>query len=243
MTETKVRDPHEGPFPINEKLAGIVPMALPAEQAALTNDIMNSGQKDPIVLWRGEVVDGRCRQKALTTIGRKIQYRELDDELTEDDVRIFVKSVNIRRNLTTTQKIISACRESLSPSSSSIVAIAKSWGIGDKTLKNARYIARERPEFIAPLFNGKTVKIENADGKSIESNKITAIYAFLKRKEENVIEGTEHAWTEDSYIKTQAGKEWYYKQINDISTIGDKKTKMLIAELANYKFLKRESNE
>ena len=137
MTETKVRKPSEGPLPINEKLAGIVPMALPAEQAALTNDLMNSGQKDPIVLWKGEVVDGRCRQKALVTIGKEILYRELDSSLTEEEVKVFVKSVNIRRNLTTTQKIISACRESMVPGSASIVAIAKSWGIGDKTLKNA----------------------------------------------------------------------------------------------------------
>lgn len=243
MTETKVRKPSEGPLPINEKLAGIVPMALPAEQAALTNDLMNSGQKDPIVLWKGEVVDGRCRQKALVTIGKEILYRELDSSLTEEEVKVFVKSVNIRRNLTTTQKIISACRESMVPGSASIVAIAKSWGIGDKTLKNARYIARERPEFIDPLFNGKTVKIENAEGKSIESNKITAIYAFLKRKEENVAENTDHAWVEDSYIKTQAGKEWYYRQLEEIGIIGEKKTKMLIAELANYKFMKENDSK
>lgn len=243
MTETKVRKPSEGPFPINEKLAGIVPMALPAEQAALTNDLMNSGQKDPIVLWKGEVVDGRCRQKALVTIGKEILYRELDSSLTEEEVKVFVKSVNIRRNLTTAQKIISACRESMVPGSASIVAIAKSWGIGDKTLKNARYIARERPEFIDPLFNGKTVKIENAEGKGIESNKITAIYAFLKRKEESVVENTDHAWVEDSYIKTQAGKEWYYRQLEEICMIGEKKTKMLIAELANYKFMKKNDSK
>ena len=118
--------------------------------------------------------------------------------------------------------------------------IAKSWGIGEGTLKNARYIAKEKPEFIDPLFNGKTVTIENAEGKKIESNKITAIYAFLKRKEESVAENTDHAWVEDSYIKTQAGKEWYYRQLEEIGIIGEKKTKMLIAELANYKFIKEE---
>ena len=62
----------------------------------------------------------------------------------------------------------------------------------------------------------------------------------MKRTEENVVESTDHAWTEDSYIKTQAGKEWYYKQIEAIGEMGAQKTKMLIAELANYKFIKEE---
>lgn len=236
----KVRQIKEGPFEVNEELAGLVPMATDVEQAVLTRDIADNEQRDPIVLWQGKVVDGRCRQKALVTLGKHILYKELDDSLTEDDVRIFVKSVNTRRNLTMTQKILSACRESLLPGSKSISKIAKSWGIGEGTLKNARYIAKERPEFIDPLFNGKTVTIENVDGKRIESNKITAIYAFLKRKEESIVEDTEHAWEESSFIKTQSGKEWYYKQIEAIGVIGEIKTKMLIAELANYKFAKEE---
>ena len=44
-----------------------------------------------------------------------------------------------------------------------------------------------------------------------------------------------HGWSEDSQIKTQAGKEWYYEQIAIASKMGDVKYKMLIAELANYK--------
>ena len=239
----KVRQIKEGPFEVNEELAGLVPMATDVEQAVLTRDIADNEQRDPIVLWQGKVVDGRCRQKALVTLGKHILYKELDDNLTENEVRVFVKSVNTRRNLTMTQKVISACRESLLPGSKSVNKIAKSWGIGEGTLKNARYIAKERPEFIDPLFNGKTVTIENAEGKKIESNKITAIYAFLKRTEENVAENTDHAWVEDSYIKTQAGKEWYYRQLEEIGIIGEKKTKMLIAELANYKFMKENDSK
>lgn len=120
----------------------------------------------------------------------------------------------------------------------SIVMIAKSWGIGDKTLKNARYIAKQRPEFVEPLFNGKTVTITNMTGDEIESNKVTAIYAFLKRLEESVVEDVEHAWDENAAIKTQAGKEWYYKQIKEIVDYSDVKMKILLAELANYKFKK-----
>ena len=39
MIEIKVRQISDGPFEINEKLAGLVPMAIIEEQVALTSDI------------------------------------------------------------------------------------------------------------------------------------------------------------------------------------------------------------
>ena len=50
-------------------LAGIVALADEAEQTALTEDIRANGLQDTIVLWNGEVVDGRCRLKAWQIIG------------------------------------------------------------------------------------------------------------------------------------------------------------------------------
>ena len=240
MTDTKVRMAKDGGFPINEELAGLVPMAMEAEQIALTADIAKNEQREPIVLWRGKVVDGRCRQLALTTLGKHIMYRELDSNLTEEEARIYVKSVNTRRNLTVTQKIMSACRASLLPNADKVANVAKSWGISKATLENARYIARHRPEMVEPLFNGKTVKIVNAEGKEVESNKITAIYASIRREMEKVNEDTQHGWKEDSYIKTQKGKEWYYNQVRELT---DLSTRMMIAELANYKFKEEKVDE
>lgn len=245
MTDIKVRMSKEGSFPINHKLAGLVPMANEAEQTVLMLDIEKSEQRDPIILWRGQVVDGRCRQKALTTLGKHILYRELDDNLTEDEVKVFVKSVNTRRNLTPTQKVMIACKESLQEDENrSIPTIAKTWGISKDILFNARFISKERPEFIEPLFNGESVKIIGNDGLDKYTNKITTIYAYLKKISEQVVENTEYAWKEDSYIRTQAGKEWYYAQVSDIEKSSDNvRTKMLIAELANYKFNGVETSE
>lgn len=237
MTEIKVRVHKDGAFPVNEKLAGLVPMATDAEQAVLTADIKDNEQRDPIILWRGSVVDGRCRQKALTALGKYILYRELDDKLTEDEVKIFVKSVNTRRNLTPTQKIMVACKESLRVEESRAVpVIAKSWGIGKDVLFNARFIAKERPDMIEPLFNGEAVVIKDKDGIDKYTNKVTTIYAYLKKLTEQVVKDTVYAWQEDTFIRTQAGKEWYYEQVKEIGVIGDIKTRMLVAELANYKF-------
>ena len=242
MNEVKVRLSKDGAFPVNESLAGLVPMASDAEQAVLMADIRDNEQRDAIVLWRGEVVDGRCRQKALTTLGKHILYKELDNSLTEDEVKIFVKSVNTRRNLTPTQKVMIACRESMHPSSTkALAAIAKSWGISKEILGNARFIVKEKPEWEEALFNGGAVAVIDKNGAEKYTNKVTTIYAYLKRLSEAVEEDDIHAWKEDSYIKTQAGKEWYYEQVANMEQTV--KTKMLIAELANYKFSKENSDE
>lgn len=238
MYEVKIRLNKAGAFPVNEKLAGLVPMASDAEQAVLTADIRDNEQRDAIVLWRGEVVDGRCRQKALTTLGKHILYKELDDALTENDVKVFVKSVNTRRNLTPTQKVMIACRESLQPNSTRALAlIAKSWGISKEILGNARFIVREKPEWEEVLFNGGSVKIIDSQGNPKVTNKVTTIYAYLKKLSEAVEEDNQYAWQEDTYIKTQAGKEWYYEKASLVDSQTDKvQLKRLIAELANYKF-------
>ena len=234
-------------FEINEELAGVVPMALPSDQEALNRDIAENGQREPIVLYKGKIVDGRCRQNAIKIAGLpNILYKELDDELDEDDVKSYVKSVNTRRNLTYTQKLMVACRESFKPNKAKkLIDIAKDWGVSEPALKNARYVAKKRPEFIEILFNGGSVTILDKDGNSKSSNKISAIYSYLKREDEgNLDENKFHGWNADGYIKTQAGKEWFYGQLKELKGNGFKdddnflatRIKIMIAELSNYKF-------
>ncbi len=146
-------------LPINNELAGLVPMASEAEQAALTQDISINGLREPVILWKGSIIDGRCRQLACTLANKPLMSKELDNNLTEEEVRIFVKSVNTRRNLTHTQKVMSACYESLRPESNSTIKIAKAWGISKGILDNARYITKTNPEIAKALFNGKSLNI------------------------------------------------------------------------------------
>lgn len=223
---------------INHKLAGIVPMANAAEQAALTLDIKANGQLEEIVLWQGKIIDGRCRNLACETLNIEPKIKELPWNTTEHDAISIVKSLNTRRNLTPTQKIMSACKVSMDKSyKRSITSIAKEWGIGTTVLKNARYIANTSPELIEPLFDGNAVTIISSDGRETTSVKISAIYAHLKRLEEKVEERSNIGWEESGLIQTQAGKDWYYCQTK---LLGVKcvPTRMMIAELANFKFPK-----
>jgi len=228
----KIRPNTEGAFPVNEDLAGLVPMAIEQEQLALTLDIQTHGQREPIVLWRGEVVDGRCRQKALLSLNHHILYKELEDNLTVSDVRIFVKSVNTRRNLSTTQKVASAAKE-WKDGKYTIKKVAASWGVSSGLLDNAIWIMKNYPELLEELFNGNAVQIIDQNGKEVLSSKISAIYASLKRVKEDVVEDIQYGWKADSFIKTQAGKDWYYKICNGVDKM---EVRMALAELANYKF-------
>lgn len=229
-------------YPINEDLAGLVPMANEAEQIILKSEIKEeNGLLLPVVLWRGEIVDGRCRQKACSELGIEMLVEELDPKLTYDEVARKVKGYNSRRNLTPTQKVMAACRQSLKANCKmTTTEIAKAWGISRDILANARFISNEDPKVAELLFNGKSVEIVDSNGSLKYTNKVTTIYAYLKKLSEQVIENTEYAWKEDSYIRTQEAKEWYYANITHLdNSIEGIKSKMAYAELANYKFPER----
>jgi hypothetical protein len=234
VSEVKVRTAELGGFPVSP-LAAIVPLATPSEQATLMYSISVAGQSIPIILWKGDVVDGRCRQKALTELKKDILYTELPDDASEEDVKAYVLSVNTRRNLTNSQKIAVACKLYIdNKSTATIVGVAKEWGVGEMTLKNAIWIYKQDPAVIETIFNGGSVTIADKDGKAILSNKITSIYAYMKKASEAVVE-VDRGWQVDSVIKTQAGKNWYYEQLQHIGATTPH-IRLLISELANFKF-------
>jgi hypothetical protein len=222
----------KNPFPIHE-YAALVPLATEPEQIALTHDIRENGQREPIVIWKGQVVDGRCRQKALLLLKRDIIFKELDDSLSDEEVKLFVKSVNTRRNLTITQKLIIAAKEHLSTKKSTIKKQAIAWGVSTSSLDNTLWLIRNQPDIIEPLFNGFGIEIKDQKGNEYSSNKITAIYAYYKKRIEKVVENKEHAWNPNSHIKTITGKQWYK---NIIENKNELEIKMALVELANYKF-------
>jgi len=215
------------------EFAALVPMASEAEQVALNEDIKDNGLREPIILWQGKIVDGRCRQQACVYAGERIRIKELDTNLTDYEVKITVKSLNTRRNLTITQKVMSACKTSIDPKNTlALHELATSWGIKETLLKNARFIAKHAPHLVDPLFDGASVSIISSNGEETLSNKVSAVYASIKREQQQVVKDEQHGWSENSYIKTQAGKDWFYEQ----SKVGVYTLNAALAELANYKF-------
>ena len=89
--------------------------AFPAMSAddlqALTDDISVNGQREPIVIFEGAVLDGWHRYQSCMSLGWAVDERTLPDD--EDPVA-YVKSVNLkRRHLTGSQRsaAIVACSE------------------------------------------------------------------------------------------------------------------------------------
>ncbi len=233
-------------YPINEDMAGLIPAALESELAALTEDIReragrlgdNNALILPIVLWRGEIIDGRSRQEACKRLGIETKTISIDWNLTEEEVAAEVISLNKRRNLTATQKAMVALKHKIKAGRSiSTKDMSIKWGIGEQTLKNAIYISKNRPELINPLHGGKSIEITDKKGAKTTTMSVNSICEYVKRTKEmfTVVETVLHEWKYDGKISTQLGKDWYYDKVKDLD-ISDDRIKMLISELAEYKF-------
>lgn len=227
-------------YPIHE-LANIVAMASDKEQSALTADIKKNGQEDAAVLWDGFIVDGRCRQLACETLGIDLVVRTLDSKLSEEEVSRVVKSLNTRRNLTMTQKIVSAYKDQLR-SNETNGEIARQWAISVPSLKNCKYLAKHKPAMMEPLFDGKSVKImDPSKGYEITTNKVNSLARIVKKLQEVVVveisEVEQREFSVDSAIKTEAGKAEYYKLINGDSIPNTAvATRMALVDYVNMKY-------
>ena len=226
-------------------LANIVAMASEREQAALTSDIKTNGQNEPAVLWRGQIVDGRCRQLACATLDIPLDTRELDDNLSEDDVSKIVKSLNTRRNLTETQKLASAYLEQQRTGRSN-KDIATEWAISVRSLQNFKYIAQFRPELIDPLFNGDSVAVIDPDkGYKVTTNKVNTLARIVKLEQEAgkvvvvpLAKVEAMTYSVVSPISTEKGRE-EHKDLVAAFKYSSSKEQMfsaLCAELMNYKY-------
>lgn len=224
-------------YPVHE-LANIVAMASEKEQLALTEDIRENGQTEAAVLWKGKLVDGRCRQLACETLEIDLKIRTLDSSLTEEEVSKIVKSLNTRRNLTMTQKIASAYKQQLSTHETN-GSVSRQWAISDRSLKNFKYVAKHRPELVDTLFDGRSVVVMDSEkGYEVTTNKVSTLSRVIKKNleygkvAEDLSESIE--FSAEGVIKTEMGKAWYYSIVTRKNL--DVETKMYMVELANYKF-------
>ena len=90
-------------------LCSIFPQMSEEEFDALRDDIKQHGQRDAIVLWDGQILDGRHRMQACLVLGIEPKFRTV--EMTWDEAKAYVLSVNLtRRHLDASQRAIIASR-------------------------------------------------------------------------------------------------------------------------------------
>ena len=88
--------------------AELFPVMTSEELQGLIKDIQENGQREPVTLWNGKLIDGRNRATACEQIGLDLDCCELDPET--DPVK-WVLSHNLhRRHLTPSQKAMVAVK-------------------------------------------------------------------------------------------------------------------------------------
>ena len=165
--------------------AEIVPMMIPSALLSLRDDIEANGQKVPIVLWRNQVIDGRCRQDACNLLDIEVLTTSIDWDFPEDKLTDEVRSLNNRRQLTLTQKAFVVVRDA-KESDKTQKALAKHWVISTATVIRASWIEKNYQTIADKLFAGEKVKIVNKDGKDVHTDSIKTIQDYLKSIEKKV---------------------------------------------------------
>ncbi|CAK0774323.1 ParB family transcriptional regulator, chromosome partitioning protein [Gammaproteobacteria bacterium] len=100
---------------IPHPLATLMPEASPEEYIGLRDSIKSVGLKQPLLLWEGQVLDGRHRLRACQEIGiepttRELTLEEVGDGSPEELLK-FVAAMNLhRRHLTPSQRAMAAAR-------------------------------------------------------------------------------------------------------------------------------------
>jgi len=85
----------------------IFPEMTPDEYAGLRDDIAAHGQRDPIITWQGQILDGRHRFRACEDLDLDPVTLEYEGEISE--IPAFVISRNLhRRHLTASQRAMVA---------------------------------------------------------------------------------------------------------------------------------------
>ncbi len=96
------------PMPPIHPAATIFPMLPETQLREMAEDIRTTRQRDPIILWRGQLLDGRNRWMACDRAGVEPKVERRDD-IT--DPVAFVLSVNLhRRHLDESQRAMAAAR-------------------------------------------------------------------------------------------------------------------------------------
>lgn len=92
-----------GPYPIG-RLSMIMPVMDEETYTSFLLDMDVNGQKEPVWIWDGEIIDGKHREWACRVLGIEPIYELLPDDV--DPVR-FARSKNVeRRHLTASQRAL-----------------------------------------------------------------------------------------------------------------------------------------
>jgi hypothetical protein len=142
-------------------VADLFPMLAADELKALATDIFENGQREPITLFEGKILDGRNRYVACVDAGVEPLFTEYEGRHPID----YVVSLNLRRrHLDESQRAMVAAkltnlrvgqRADRIAGSIDLPTAAKMLNVSESSIKRAKTVQREsRPEIIKAVESG-----------------------------------------------------------------------------------------
>jgi ribosomal protein L20A (L18A) len=142
-------------------LAEMNPYQSEEEFNALMRDIELNGQRQPILLYKGKIVDGRHRWLALEALGEEhIKCVLLPNNMTLDEVKGVVFSMENRRHQDKTCRAIRAYRE-WKETGESQSDIAAKHGVTRYDISYCKTIDEYSKDMTSYLFEGNSYKLND----------------------------------------------------------------------------------
>jgi len=161
-------------------IANILPKMTENEYISLKESIKNNGQLVPVYLYRGKLVDGRHRLKALSELGSNvIKYTKLPNNWTLEQVKEFILGTEQRRHETKAQLAIRAYFD-YKKNGGSQQEIATKYGIDRTDISRAKKIEEKLgTDMLKKLLNERKVKLSNGRYYS----NLKSIVSFINKLE------------------------------------------------------------
>lgn len=221
------------------ELAGMHPKMSEEDYIALKLSIESVGQREPIMLYKGKLVDGRNRLRACKELEIDILVCDLSSNAKIEDIKDIIMATEARRHESKTQKAINAFNYSVKQKCSKNIA-SKMFGVSEQLIKYVVFINNKakRPDILEKLLDNHLVSIE---GRKPTDSLVTVAKALKEEMEKDIIRDESEVvhWSADAYLRTEESKDWYYNQVRMLNLDNNVPVKMLLVELANLKF-KRE---
>ena len=180
----------------NDKVADVYPMMTTLDFEALLESIKTYGQREPIILCRKLIIDGRNRVKALTELGiSEVMAIELPVNTSKEKKEEIVKVNETRRHQTITQRACGAVKQWVEnkPKNMTQKEFVKTQGVSQANFTIAKWIHTNSYITFEKLFNVGKLKLGGDRFKITDS--LSAIKKQIQKDSED----------EDDVIDTSNG--------------------------------------
>ncbi len=169
LTTTPYTIPHsELKAMVIHSAAELMPKIPEKESKLLLEDIKLNGQREPVIMHQGKLLDGRNRLWACLELGVDVKAVNLEGEINPEE---YVKSLNLkRRHLRPAQLATIAANdmEHRQPPAKGKLRdiVAKEYGISPRMVQSAKTLKEKRPDLFEKAFSGEKKNLSiPAEGK------------------------------------------------------------------------------